>query len=90
MSFGVVQSMIISMRNNSRKKQAAHFDRQQMPLKDQRSTSSELLNKKASPQQLQKIKAKISSETRAAQIKTILITLFTTLGIILLTYWLFS
>ncbi len=90
MSFGIVQSMIISLRNNSRRKQAAHFDRQQMPLKDQRSTSSELLNKKASPQQLQKIKAKISSENRSAQIRAFLITLFTTLGIILFTYWLFS
>lgn len=89
MSFGVVQAMIISLRNNSRKKQASHFDRQQMPMKDQRHTAEELLQKKATPQQLQRIKAKISAESTKARIQAIVITLSVMLLGLLLIYFLF-
>lgn len=79
MSFGVVQAMIISLRNNSRKKQASHFDRQQMSMKDQRHAAKELLQKKA----------KISAESKKARIQAIVITGSVMLLGLFLIYFLF-
>lgn len=76
MSFGIVQSMIISLKNNSRKKELVHFDRREMPLKPLKGEFNELLKRKATPEQLEKIRKDIKRENRIELIKTILILIF--------------
>lgn len=83
MSFGIVQSMIISLRNNSRKKELIHFDRRSMPLKGLKGEFGELLKRKATPEQLEKIRNKIKQEERAELIKNIIIILLLSLIIII-------
>jgi len=76
MSFGVVQSMITSLRNNSRRKQLTHFDRKGMALKGSIGNFDELLKRKATPEQLAEIREKIKTEKRKVLIKTIVISIF--------------
>ncbi|SDY06081.1 hypothetical protein SAMN05444411_1431 [Lutibacter oricola] len=73
MSFGIVQSMIISMKNNSRKKVLSHFDRKDMPLKGLKGDFNELLKRKATPEQLENIRKEIKRENKIDLIKTIII-----------------
>ena len=83
MSFGIVQSMIISLRNNSRKKELIHFERRSMPLKGTKGEFGELLKRKATPEQLEKIRNKIKREKKAELIKNIIIILILSLILIL-------
>ncbi len=83
MSFGIVQSMIISMRNNSRKKVLSHFDRREMPLKGLKGDFDVLLKRKATPEQLENIRKEIIRENKIDLIKTIAIMIIALLIILL-------
>ncbi len=83
MSFGVVQSMIISLRNNSRKKDLVHFERKNFPTKSSEGEFDKLLKRKASPEELKRIRAKIKKQQRKLLLITIIISSFILLTLIL-------
>jgi hypothetical protein len=73
MSFGVIQSMIISLRNNSRRKELSHFDRRNTPPDPLTGDFDNLLKRKASPEQLENIRNTIKREKRRELIITIVL-----------------
>jgi hypothetical protein len=75
MGFGGTESaMIASLKNNSRKKEKIHFDRKGITSNGSNEIFTELLKKKATPEQLAEIREKVKAERRKALIKTIILT----------------
>lgn len=74
MSFGVVQSMIASLKNNSRKKELKHFDRSGMPIKIHNINFEDLLNKEVSPEKLKQIKKGLRTYNKNQNRKAIVVT----------------
>jgi hypothetical protein len=72
MSFGgSVQSMITSLKNNSRSKRKSYFDKGGLYSKQSRKGS--FFKKKATPEQLANIKEKMLSQRRDNRTKTLMI-----------------
>ncbi|MCK7591406.1 hypothetical protein M0G43_12540 [Subsaxibacter sp. CAU 1640] len=77
MSFGIVQWMIISLKNNSRKKELKHFDRSGMPINAPNIHFDELLKKQASKEQLKGIRQKLRKYNARQRTKAIIFTALT-------------
>ncbi len=64
--------MIITLRNNSRKKSLVHFDRKGMHIKRKKLYLNKVLKKGATPKQLEQIRKEIKAEKKIELIKTLL------------------
>lgn len=85
MSFGgSVSSMITSLKNNARSKRKTYFDRDNTSSKNQKKEKNALLDKKASPELLAKIKKEIIEENKRVLIKNLVITILSILTLILI------
>ena len=89
MSFGgSVQSMITSMKNNSRSKRKSYFDRGGLYSKKQRKGS--FFKKKATPEELEKIREKMLYQRKENRYRLLLILLLSTIFLIGLLWFLNS
>jgi uncharacterized membrane protein YvbJ len=80
-----VQSMINSLKNNSRvKNRTRYFDRKGLSSKSRNSKKNKLLDKKASPELLAEIKREMIEENRKAKIKNRIIVFLSILITILI------
>lgn len=74
MSFGgSVSAMISSIKNNARSKRKTYFDRNNSASKNKDGKRNALLDKKATSEQLEEIKRKMSIENKQIRNKNILI-----------------
>ncbi|SDW19122.1 hypothetical protein SAMN05444411_101249 [Lutibacter oricola] len=69
---GAVSAMVTSIKNNARPKRKTYFDRDNKPSKKKKERNA-LLEKKATPQQLLKIRQTIKLENKEALKKNIII-----------------
>jgi len=83
-----VQSMINSLRNNSRKKgRVKYFERKSSSKSTEPQIDNKLLKRKASPELLEKIRNEVLKDKKKARIKsTLLITVALILTIIIIVY----
>ncbi|MDB2384876.1 hypothetical protein N9V96_00195 [Polaribacter sp.] len=87
MSFGgAVSAMIASIKSNARGKRKTFFDRKHTYKK--RVAEDKLLQKKASPKQLQQIRKKLAKQNKRERTKTILVIIITILLFTLLFFFL--
>ncbi|WP_127844774.1 hypothetical protein [Psychroflexus aestuariivivens] len=61
---GSVSAMITSLKNNSRGKRQSYFDKKQNHSKSKKQNKNPLLEKKASPEQLQEIRMRLKKENK--------------------------
>lgn len=65
MSFGgSVSAMITSLKNNSRGKRTGYFDKKQNHSKSKKQKKNPLLEKKATPEQLEEIRMRLKKENK--------------------------
>jgi hypothetical protein len=90
MSFGgAVSAMISSLKGNSRRKERTHFNRKELKAKGSNEIYSKLLKRKATPEQLAEIRAKVKTEKRRVLIKTIVFTILLLMALYFGIKWLF-
>ncbi len=83
MSFGgSVSAMISSLKNNARAKRKTYFDRDNAFFKKRKKSRNALLDKKATPEQLEKIRKSLIKENRNERNKNLAIIVIATALII--------
>lgn len=80
---GAVSSMITSLKNNARGKRNTYFDRDNRVSKE-KIEINKLLEKKATPEQLHKIRKEIAESNKKNQIKNVKIIIITVVLLLLI------